>query len=1079
MADTYEYILGVPNFANYEAAAALIRVPRGGGTVDYVTVGEDRLTRIKHTYAFPLRGIHYCLQQFGLESLRQVDYLCTDYARVPRWMNSGPGYRKLEHDYLKLRLDFPRDRIRVLDHHDGHAGLAFYPSGFDDAAVLIVDSLGSRLNTQTLYHATRDGIRVVERGNVWGIGRLYSLVTGSVLPYGPEKGFGKTMGLAPYGRVHPGPVLEFNGRHEGMQSDYSAFCSRPPAPRIVAGGVKRCTDREQVLEPYFARAAYDVQQECERELVRLARYAHDRTGSRRLCLSGGTALNGLANARVIETGLFDEVFIPPGCSDTGIALGIALWGYFEEISSARRRSTVSVSMRHAYTGRSYPTDDSRALLDAWGIAHRSAEPEEVAPFIANGQVVGWYVGGSEFGPRALGHRSILADPRDPAMKDTLNHRVKFREGYRPYAPSVLAEHAAEWFDLRLPSPFMLQVVTVRPEKRALVPAITHVDDTTRPQTVTVDANPLYHRLIAAFNELTGVPMVLNTSLNVNREPIVETPLDALICAFSTAIDFLYLDGRLIDCAPYRRPELVQQLTTERARRLDEEWRTVTARYLTGHDLAERDVYLAEANTVADWHRDYRAKTEIEEAVLRWRTAGTRLAIVGTRGHTRCLYEYIEDFAALDVRAFVPLDDRPGERGDFAVYPATTLSAIDWRDIDAVLISTHEYQHEALASVQGAAPPHLEIVLPYDDAGDSLLYVLPGRWPVVTPVKAAAKTSVSVEAYDFESPVARRPTAERYALIVNYHYCHPDEGLLKGLKGITPEQLDRQLRALTQNFVCTTMSELLDPEANLPESVAVLSFDDGLKDLVTHALPVLQRGRVPAMVNCCSLPLLERRILNVHRAQLLQARLGPQRFQCEFDAALAQLPPQELRLPEGIDRAALYVYDDEPTRRFKTRLNFELPDEALDTVLGTLFEAFVGPEADVFDALYLSLDDLRRCQDAGIEIGLHTHSHRVLSRLSEKEQRADLQTAIDFFRERLGLADVHLAYPYGIPGSWNSDSVRVARDLGVASAVTKVRTIAKPADLQQRWEIPRFDVQDVFDRDGSLRGERLLALFTAD
>jgi peptidoglycan/xylan/chitin deacetylase (PgdA/CDA1 family) len=521
------------------------------------------------------------------------------------------------------------------------------------------------------------------------------------------------------------------------------------------------------------------------------------------------------------------------------------------------------------------------------------------------------------------------------------------------------------------------------------------------------------------------------------------------------------------------------LTTELARRLDEEWRTVTARYLTGHDLAERDVYLAEANTVADWHRDYRAKTEIEEAVLRWRTAGTRLAIVGTRGHTRCLYEYIEDFAALDVRAFVPLDDRPGERGDFAVYPATTLSAIDWRDIDAVLISTHEYQHEALASVQGAAPPHLEIVLPYDDAGDSLLYVLPGRWPVVTPVKAAAKTSVSVEAYDFESPVARRPTAERYALIINYHYCHPDEGLLKGLKGITPEQLDRQLRALTQNFVCTTMSELLDPEANLPESVAVLSFDDGLKDLVTHALPVLQRGRVPAMVNCCSLPLLERRILNVHRAQLLQARLGPQRFQCEFDAALAQLPPQELRLPEGIDRAALYVYDDEPTRRFKTRLNFELPDEALDTVLGTLFEAFVGPEADVFDALYLSLDDLRRCQDAGIEIGLHTHSHRVLSRLSEKEQRADLQTAIDFFRERLGLADVHLAYPYGIPGSWNSDSVRVARDLGVASAVTKVRTIAKPADLQQRWEIPRFDVQDVFDRDGSLRGERLLALFTAD
>jgi carbamoyltransferase len=1029
VADSFDYILGVPNFANYEAAAALIRVPRGGGTIEYVTVGEDRLTRVKHTYAFPLRGIHYCLQQFGLESLRQVDYVCTDYARLPRWMNSGPGYRKLEHDYLKLRLDFPRDRIRVLDHHDGHAGLAFYPSGFDEAAVLIVDSLGSRLNTQTLYHATPDGLRVVERGNLWGIGRLYSLVTGSVLPYGPEKGFGKTMGLAPYGRVYPGPVLEFNGRHEGMQSDYSAFCSRPPSPRIIADGVKRCTDREQVLDPYFARAAYDVQQECERELVRLARYAHERTGSRRLCLSGGTALNGLANARVIETGLFDEVFIPPGCSDAGIALGLALWGYFQETSSSRR-STVSVSMHHAYTGRSYPPGDSRAVLDTFGITHRPVEPEDVAPLLANGQVVGWYVGGSEFGPRALGHRSILADPRDPAMKDTLNHRVKFREGYRPYAPSVLAEHAADWFDLRLPSPFMLQVVTVHADKRALVPAVTHVDDTTRPQTVTVDANPAYYRLIAAFNELTGVPMVLNTSLNVNREPIVETPLDALICAFSTAIDYLYLDGVLIDCAPYRRPELVQQLTAERARRLDEEWRTVTARYLTRYDPTERDAYLAEANTIAEWHRDYRAKNEIEDAVLRWRSAGTRVAIVGTRGHTRCLYEYIDDFATLDVRAFVPLDDRAGERAEFAIYPGTALTTIDWRDVDAVLISTHEYQHDTLASVQRIAPSDLEIVAPYDDAGDSLLHVLPGRWPVVTPLNdtATASLPVSVEAYDFESPVATRPAAERYALIINYHYCHPDEGVLKGLRGITPQQLDQQLRTLTQNFVCTTMSELLDADANLPETVAVLSFDDGLKDLLTHALPVLQRWHVPAIVNCCSSPLLERRILNVHRAQLLQARLGAERFQREFDAALAQLPPQALRLPEGIDRGTLYVYDDESTRRFKTRLNFELPDESLDAVLDTLFEAFIGPEADVLDALYLSIDDLRRCQDAGIEIGLHTHSHRVLSRLSEKDQRADLQTAIDFFRDRLGLANLHLAYPYGIGGTWNGVSVGVARDL---------------------------------------------------
>jgi len=208
----FTYVLGVPNFANYEASASLIRVPHGGGDIAYVSIAEDRLTRTKHTYAFPLRGIQYCLEAFGLESLEQIDFIYTDYARLPRWMNSGPGYRKLEHDYLKLRLRYPRERIRVIDHHDGHAGAAFHLSPFDEAAVLVVDSLGSRINTQTLYHFRADGAHVLERGNIWGIGRLYSLITGSVLPYGPEKGFGKTMGLAPYGAAHPGPVLDFKAR---------------------------------------------------------------------------------------------------------------------------------------------------------------------------------------------------------------------------------------------------------------------------------------------------------------------------------------------------------------------------------------------------------------------------------------------------------------------------------------------------------------------------------------------------------------------------------------------------------------------------------------------------------------------------------------------------------------------------------------------------------------------------------------------------------------------------------------------------------------------------------------------------
>src|SRR5262249_39057703 len=158
------YILGVPNFANYEASASLIRVPRSGGPIEYVCIGEDRLTRLKHTYVFPLRGIDYCLNAFGLESLDQVDFIYTDYARLPRWLNSGPGYRKPEHDYLKLKLNYPRQRIRVVDHHDGHAASAYHPSGFNDAAVLVVDALGSELTTQSLYHCSGSQINVIERG---------------------------------------------------------------------------------------------------------------------------------------------------------------------------------------------------------------------------------------------------------------------------------------------------------------------------------------------------------------------------------------------------------------------------------------------------------------------------------------------------------------------------------------------------------------------------------------------------------------------------------------------------------------------------------------------------------------------------------------------------------------------------------------------------------------------------------------------------------------------------------------------------------------------------------------------------
>ncbi len=1075
----YLYILGVPNFANYEATAALVRIPLEGGAIDYVSVGEDRLARIKHTYAFPLRGIHYCLQAFGLEALEDVDYIYTDYARLPRWLNSGPGYRKLEHDYLKLRLKYPLARIRIADHHDAHAASAFYPSPFEEAAVLVVDSLGSRLNTQTLYHFDGMKARALERGDHWGIGRVYSLVTGSVLPYGPEKGFGKTMGLAPYGRVHPGPVLRFDARDEGMTSDYSAFATRAPLPRIVAAGVRRCEDREQVLDPYFARAAYDVQQECERQMLRMARYAHEKTGSRHLCIAGGVALNGLANARVMKESPFEDVWIPPACSDTGLSLGLALWGYYQEIATPRS-ARVTVSIPTAYAGRRYPRGDVARVLATFGIEYRRAEPEEIAPLIADGKVIGWFEGGSESGPRALGHRSILADARDPAMKDTLNHRVKFREGYRPYAPSVLAERAAEWLELDRPSPFMLLVVQVREEKRALVPAITHVDDTTRPQTVTEIANPSYYRMIREFHRLTGVPMVLNTSLNINREPIVETPIDTLICAFGTAIDFLYIEGLLVECRPYATPEMVKRLTGERSRALDAEWTSITAKYLTAYAPDERDAYLGEANKIAEWHRNYRSKYELESKVDEWCRRRTTVLVVGTRGHTRCLYRHIDRFPDLRVQAFVPLDEYPGEPGDLRVYREEALDQVDWSGVDAVLISTHEYQDRAASRVRNVAPAAIPVFTLYDDAGDNLLHVLPGRWPVVNELHAErAKSSTPSAAFDFEFQRPSPQLRDRYALIVSYHYCHPHDGFLKGTKSITPDDLDRQLRVLKQNFACTTIGELMNPNSDLPEAVAVVTFDDGFKDVAEHALPILQRWDVPATIYCCSAPLVEGRLLNVNRIHLLQARLGTQRFRQEFQRALDEHPGLRIEPTENLTLENLYPYDDDATRQFKRRLNFDIPYSTLETVLTSVFRQFLGADEDFVSKVYLSEDDIRRCQDAGMEVGIHGHGHLTQSRLAEAEQRREIELSSSYFTQTFDLDELHFSYPYGAVGTWNDATKIILQELGFKSAVTKCRTIVKPADLQARWEIPRFDVRDVFDGAGNLVPVQLQALFTAE
>ena len=538
----FTYILGVPNFANYESSASLLQIPKKGGQIKYVCIGEDRVTRLKHTYTFPLRGIDYCLKHFGLEDLEQIDFIATDYARVPRWINSGPAYRKLEGDYLKLKLKFPSERILIMDHHDAHAASCYYPSGFDEAGVLIVDGMGSDLNTQTGYHFEKNKITWMERGFDWGIGRLYSLVTGAILPYGPEKGYGKVMGLAAYGQDQVPSEVNMRGIHDGMHSDYSGFFSRFPISRLQATHAPQCHDRQKVMEAPFPALAYEVQEECERSLIAFANYIHDTIGTKNLCIAGGVGLNGLGNYRILKETPIENVWVQPACSDVGLSFGLALWAAYQLVAEEDVFERCSVRMPHAYCGSPYSETEVESVLQEYGVDSRKVEPKEIAELLAEGKIVAVFEGGSEFGPRALGHRSILADPRDPNMKDLLNSSVKFREAYRPYAPVILREKVSEYFDLNCDSPFMLMVADVRKDKYDVIPSVNHLDGTARVQTVTQEDNGNYYEILKNFDDITGVPVLLNTSFNVNREPIVETPEDALICAFGTSIDYLLMEG---------------------------------------------------------------------------------------------------------------------------------------------------------------------------------------------------------------------------------------------------------------------------------------------------------------------------------------------------------------------------------------------------------------------------------------------------------------------------------------------------------------------------------------------------------
>lgn len=573
------YVLGL-NTYDHDVSACLLR----DGAIA-VAIAKERITRNKHASGFYKEVIDYCLQAEGI-TLDDVDLIVRNcyilpvpemeerlvYFDAPGFLPEFERGEAAKHPLYRSG----KDKVVTISHHLAHAYSAFAVSPFDEGVVMIVDGVGSyKSDVMEPYPPTDAGTPLARESEsyytfkgtdleclkkVWmepergflsdefytmpGLGALYSRA--STYIFGDWNKCGELMGLAPYGRKDQvQPVLEITDNKLQVPRWSDDF----KQPFVFDGS----NWEKSPAMRHWEDLAWRVQDDTEKVLLARARWLRETTGAKNLVMAGGVALNCVANGRVAREAGFDNVWIQPAAGDDGIAIGCAYYGWLQVLK--RQRNFV---MDHSYVGKRYSEQEAASALQKLLVriqvdAVRSDNVcRDTAKLLADQKVIGWFQDRSEFGPRALGNRSLLADPRKPEMKDILNSRVKHRQAFRPFAPIVLAERMKDVFEGEEDSPFMLIAKPVRPEWRDKIPAIVHVDGTARVQTVREATNPMLYRLLKEFEALTGVPVLINTSFNIKGEPIVETPEDAVACFLNTGVDNLVLHDTIVSKSAMHR-----------------------------------------------------------------------------------------------------------------------------------------------------------------------------------------------------------------------------------------------------------------------------------------------------------------------------------------------------------------------------------------------------------------------------------------------------------------------------------------------------------------------------------------------
>ena len=588
-------ILGISCYY-HDAAAALLQ----NGQL-LAAAEEERFSRIKHDFGFPVHAIKFCLEHGKIrsEDLDYVVFFEKPFRKLDRilasvlqtYPQSWKVFRESMISWivdkmwvastLQSELGIDRSKILFSEHHLSHAASAFLCSPYEESAILTVDGVGDWV-TATCGVGKGNEIRRTNHIEFpHSLGLLYSAFT-AFLGFEVNEGEYKVMGMAPYGKPRYVDkvwkvVRQDSDGSFSLDMDYFTFhystdrmyspqlveLFGEPRPREMAFFTEATGFPKYFGEPptnyselcrvneHYADIAASIQHVTEELLLGMARNLQKETGQKKLCIAGGVGLNSVANSRILRETDFEEIYIQPAAGDSGAAVGAALWAYNSLLGNPR-----TFCMKHAYWGQNYSDEEIRSFLTESNIKHRYLENDDqlldqTVERLTNAKVVGWYQGRFEWGPRALGNRSILADPRNPEMKDIVNSKIKFREPYRPFAPSVLAERAEDYFDLpgaaqQFPARYMLYVTPVKADKRKILPATTHEDGTARLQTVFRDENPRYYGLIERFGKATGVPVVLNTSFNLRGEPIVTTPANAFSTFSKSEMDSLVLGNFIVD-----------------------------------------------------------------------------------------------------------------------------------------------------------------------------------------------------------------------------------------------------------------------------------------------------------------------------------------------------------------------------------------------------------------------------------------------------------------------------------------------------------------------------------------------------